>query len=130
MDLLTYLRAQWDRVAGLGCIAAGAVLMVSGAIQMSRSRTILSQLSYLGSGALIGLFLLIVGIGFLVTAGLRDEWRKLDDIQAAIEAAVPADPADAADAVPGRAAAEQAPITDLRESRPQPGRPAPMSARR
>jgi hypothetical protein len=73
VDLLTYLRARWDRVAGFTCIGAGAALMLSGAIQMSRSATILSQLSYLGSGALLGLFLLILGIGFLVTAGLHDE---------------------------------------------------------
>jgi hypothetical protein len=85
VDLVTYLRAQWDRVAGCTCIAVGAGLAVSGAVQMSRSETILSQLSYLGSGAMIGLFLLVLGIGLLVSAGLRDEWRKLDQIHAAIQ---------------------------------------------
>lgn len=84
MDVLIYLRAQGDRLAGIGCIAAGAVLLITGAIQMSRSATILSQLSYLGSACLIGLFLLVLGLGLLVTASLRDEWRKLDQIQTAL----------------------------------------------
>jgi hypothetical protein len=85
VEFLTYVRAQADRLAGLACLLVGAVLAIVGAVQMSRSATILSQLSYLGSGSLLGLFLLIVGVGLLVTAGLRDEWRKLDDLQSAIE---------------------------------------------
>lgn len=89
MDVLTYVRAQGDRLAGIGCIAAGAVLLVIGAIQMSRSRTILSQLSYLGSSCLIGLFLLVLGIGLLVIAALRDEWRKLDQVHTTLAAQVP-----------------------------------------
>jgi hypothetical protein len=89
ISALTWLRAQWDRVAGYACIATGAGCMIVGAVQISRSPSILSQLSYIGSAALIGLFLTIVGVGLLVTADLHDEWRKLDRIEAAIRATGP-----------------------------------------
>lgn len=108
MDLVTFLRAQWDRVAGYTCIAVGAGLAVSGAVQMSRSETILSQLSYLGSGALIGLFLLVLGIGLLVSAGLRDEWRKLDQIHAAIQSGW-------VESSPGLTLAGETAVADLRD---------------
>ncbi len=89
---LIWIRAQWDRVAGYGCIAAGAVSMTVAAVQISRSPSILSQLSYIGSAALLGLLLAVVGVGLLVTADLHDEWRKLDRIEAATRAAAPARP--------------------------------------
>jgi hypothetical protein len=90
ISALTWLRSQWDRVAGCACIATGAGCMIVGAVQISRSPSILSQLSYIGSAALIGLFLTIVGVGLLVTADLHDEWRKLDRIEAAIRDSGPA----------------------------------------
>jgi hypothetical protein len=83
-SLLIWLRSQWDRVAGYTCVAAGAVCLVIGAVQISRSPSILSQLSYIGSAGLVGLFLTMVGVGLLVSADLHDEWRKLDRIEAAI----------------------------------------------
>src|SRR5258706_2305550 len=106
ISALTWLRSQWDRVAGYACIATGAGCMVVGAVQISRSPSILSQLSYIGSAALIGLFLTIVGVGLLVTADLHDEWRKLDRIEAAIRANDPSPVAPAASAAgaPGSAA--------------------------
>jgi hypothetical protein len=107
MDVVTCLRAQWDRIAGCACIVVGAGLAVTGAVQMSRSETILSQLSYLGSGALMGLFLLVLGIGLLVSAGLRDEWRKLDQIHAAIQSRV--------ESAPGLTLAGEKAVADLRD---------------
>ena len=75
--------------------------MIVAAVQISRSPSILSQLSYIGSAALIGLFLTIVGVGLLVTADLHDEWRKLDRIEAAIRAT------DAAPVAPTASVAER-----------------------
>jgi hypothetical protein len=104
-NALQWFRAQWDRVAGYACIAAGAVSMIVAAVQISRSPSILSQLSYIGSAALFGLFLGIVGVGLLVTADLHDEWRKLDRIEAAIRAngPVPVTPAATAPETAGPA---------------------------
>lgn len=72
--------AQWDRVAGWACVGGGAVLTLFGAINVSRARDQLDQLSYLASGAALGLFLLGVGAILILTADLRDEWGKLDEV--------------------------------------------------
>ena len=72
--------AQWDRVVGWTCVGTGAVLTLSGALSVSSAQDQLDQLSYLASGPAIGLFLLGVGAILILTADLRDEWRKLDEV--------------------------------------------------
>lgn len=119
MDVVTCLRAQWDRIAGCACIVVGAGLAVTGAVQMSRSETILSQLSYLGSGALMGLFLLVLGIGLLVSAGLRDEWRKLDQVHTAIQSGRVA-------SAPGPTLAGETAVADLHDGQNGVSRSATM----
>ena len=57
MDLMTWLRAEWDRVLGFTLIALGAVLLVLGYLGVSDSPYVAEQLSYIVSGGLGGLFL-------------------------------------------------------------------------
>jgi len=84
MDLMTWLRAEWDRVLGFSLIALGAVLLVIGYLGVSDSPYVAEQLSYIASGGLGGLFLLGAGATLLILADLHDEWRKLDKVEAAI----------------------------------------------
>ena len=90
--LLTLLRAQWDRLLGGGLIVAGAVLVIAGWVGVSGAATTKDQLSYLASGGLGGLFCLGAGVGFVISANLADEWRKLDDLTRAVREASAKDP--------------------------------------
>lgn len=89
MDLMTWLRAEWDRVLGFTLIALGAVLLVLGYLGVSDSPYVAEQLSYIASGGLGGLFLLGAGATLLILADLHDEWRKLDRVEAILSGQVP-----------------------------------------
>jgi hypothetical protein len=79
-----WFRGQWDRALGWGCVAAGAILVLSGAAMVSSADTVLDQLSYLASSVAVGLFLLGVGAVLILVADSRDEWSKLDQIANAL----------------------------------------------
>jgi hypothetical protein len=89
MDLMTWLRAEWDRVLGFTLIALGAVLLVLGYLGVSDSPYVAEQLSYIVSGGLGGLFLLGAGATLLILADLHDEWRKLDRVEAMLAGEIP-----------------------------------------
>lgn len=78
--LLTWLRAQWDRVAAVGLLVVGGILVVAGYFGVSGADRIDDQLSYLASGGIAGLFCLGLGASLLISANLGDEWRKLDEL--------------------------------------------------
>ena len=80
MDLAKWVRAQWDRVAAWVCVAAGAVVLIVGWAGVSRYAYPADQLPYIISGGIGGLFLLGLGAMLWLSADLRDEWRKLDEI--------------------------------------------------
>ena len=81
---MTWLRAEWDRVAGFSLIGIGALLLVLGYHGVSQSPYVAEQLSYIASGGLGGLFCLGIGATLLISADLHDEWRKLDRLEAAV----------------------------------------------
>jgi hypothetical protein len=89
-DVFRWLRAEWDRVAGFGLVGLGALLLVLGYDGVSRSPYVAQQLAYIVSGGLGGIFCLGFGSVLLVGADLHDDWRRLDRIEAAIRASVPA----------------------------------------
>lgn len=80
MDVLTYIRAQWDRAAAVAAVLAGAIALVLGWIGVSGAVYPAEQLPYIISGGLGGFFLLGLGGLLWLSADLRDEWRKLDQI--------------------------------------------------
>ncbi|HKN92310.1 MAG TPA: hypothetical protein VJ622_18760 [Acidimicrobiia bacterium] len=130
MDLMTWLRAEWDRVLGFSLIALGAVLLVLGYLGVSDSPYVAEQLSYIVSGGLGGLFLLGAGATLLILADLHDEWRKLDRVEAMLSGEIPfpARPqANGVSAAPAPAAASGAPATGPTVSAP-PATAAPSPA--
>jgi len=98
-DLLGWLRLQWDRAAAWACVLAGVITLFVGWLGVSATAFTAKQLPYIAGCGLGGLFLLGTGAMLWLSADLRDEWRKLDRIEAAIReaglAALAASPAPA-----------------------------------
>ena len=84
MDVVTLVRAAWDRVAGYLLIGAGLACLAFAYFEVARSPFIADQLTYTISGGLGGLVLLGAGGTLLLIADLHDEWRKLDRIEKAL----------------------------------------------
>ena len=82
MELLTWARNQWDRVGAGVAIGVGIVVLIVGYFGVSGTVYITEQLPYLISAGLTAVFLLGVGVMLWLSADLRDEWRKLDDVEA------------------------------------------------
>jgi hypothetical protein len=89
MDFMTWLRAEWDRVAGYTLIVLGAAALLFGYRGVSNSPYVAEELAFIISGGLGGMFLLGTGATLLISADLHDEWRKLDRIEAAIRGEPP-----------------------------------------
>ena len=88
MDLIRFVRAQWDRVAGAAAIVAGGGAIIGGWIGVSQATVPAAQLPYIISGGIGGLFLLGVGATLWLSADLRDEWRHLDSLEDRVVARV------------------------------------------
>jgi hypothetical protein len=87
MDFLNFIRTQWDRVAAWVAVALGAVMLALGWTGVTSTPYAFEQIPYVISGGLGGIFLLGVGAMLWISADLRDEWRKLDEIARAQNAA-------------------------------------------
>jgi hypothetical protein len=80
VDLYRWLRNQWDRSVAVVAAIIGAVLLLLGWLGASRATLPAQQIPYLASNGLAGLFALGIGATLWISADLRDEWRKLDEI--------------------------------------------------
>lgn len=81
MDLLNLIRAQWDRAAAVGAVVLGGLALLFGYIGVSGTGYAAEQMPYIVSGGITGIFLLGIGATLYISADLRDEWRKLDEIE-------------------------------------------------
>lgn len=80
MEFMTWARAQWDRVSAWVLVGIGALALVLGWIGVTGTPYVFEQIPYVISGGLGGLFLLGLGAMLWISADLRDEWRKLDQL--------------------------------------------------
>ncbi len=85
MDVIAWLRAQWDRVLAWLLIGVGALALLIGWLGVSHTVYLVEQIPYVISAGLLGIFLLGLGATIWISADLRDEWRKLDRIDRALE---------------------------------------------
>jgi hypothetical protein len=90
VDVVKWVRVQWDRAGAWVAVALGLIALTVGWVGTSGTAYPAEQIPYVISGGLLGLFLLGVGGMLWLTADLRDEWRKLDDIERALLANVDA----------------------------------------
>ena len=86
MTLWKLIRNQWDRTIGLVAVVAGALALAGGWIGASGTVYPAQQIPFLMSGGLVGIFLLGVGCTAWISADLRDEWRKLDQLDETLRA--------------------------------------------
>lgn len=85
MDLKLFIQANWDRALGWGCLALGCLAIWLGWLGVSGTALSFEQLPYLVSGGIFGIALIGVGSTLLLSADLRDEWRKLERLEVALE---------------------------------------------
>jgi len=84
MDIMIWLKSQRDRVVAWLLIAIGGLCILGGWLGVTNTVQVYNQLTYLVSGAIVGLFFLGVGVALLLSADFHDEWRKLDRIEAVL----------------------------------------------
>ncbi|MDQ2650999.1 MAG: hypothetical protein M3Z03_15785 [Actinomycetota bacterium] len=80
MDLKAWLRAQWDRALAVLLVVVGGLALLLGWLGIDDALYPGQQIPYVLSGGIGGLFLVGVGAALWLSADLRDEWRKLDEI--------------------------------------------------
>lgn len=81
MDPKQWLRKNPDRVGAWVAIAIGALVLYLGWDGASSTAYPAEQLPYIVSGGIGGALLVALGATLLISADLRDEWRKLDRIE-------------------------------------------------
>jgi hypothetical protein len=75
--VLLCLRAQGDRLLGFACLAGGGLFILLAYWGLSDSTDPAQGMAYLSSGGIGGLFLAGLGATLVLSADLRDSWRKL-----------------------------------------------------
>ena len=85
MELLKWIRTQWDRSLGLAAFGVGVLVLILGYVGVSGTREPGEQIPYVVSGGIVGLFCLGLGATFWLSADLRDEWRKLHQIHTSLK---------------------------------------------
>jgi hypothetical protein len=81
VDIRTWLRTHWDRVAAWASVLLGAIVLLVGWQGASTTPFPAEQLPYILSGGIGGALLIALGAALLISADLRDEWQKLDRIE-------------------------------------------------
>jgi peptidoglycan biosynthesis protein MviN/MurJ (putative lipid II flippase) len=88
-------------VAAVVAVVAGILALVLGWLGISDALYPGQQIPYIISGGLVGVVCIAVGIALWLSADLRDEWRKLDDVDAKLAALLGGEAASAPSALTG-----------------------------
>lgn len=97
MNLLKYVRVQWDRTGAVVAAVIGVIALIFGYLGTSDTEFIAEQIPYIISGGLVAVVLFTVAGVLWLSADLRDEWRELasqgDDLRTFLSTADSAGPA-------------------------------------
>lgn len=89
MNLLRYVRVQWDRSIAVVAALAAVLVLIVGYLGTSDTKYIAEQIPYVISGGLGAVVLLTLAAVLWLSADLRDEWREIaaqgEDIRAFLE---------------------------------------------
>jgi hypothetical protein len=86
VDLQRWVKNQWDRAGAILAALLGLLSLLIGWLGVRDATLPTQQIPYLASAGLLGLFALGIAATLWLSADLRDEWRKLDDIHRDIQA--------------------------------------------
>lgn len=86
------LKHHWDRVLALAAALVGLVLLVIGWAEVSGTAVVAEQIPYLASMGVGGLIAFGVATTLWISADLRDEWAKLDEMHRAFTGAESSSP--------------------------------------
>ncbi|MGH9000305.1 MAG: hypothetical protein ACRDY7_13055 [Acidimicrobiia bacterium] len=86
MNFLKLCRNQWDRTLGVVLVLGGFVALLAGWLSVRDTIFTFRQMPSVISGGLVGVSLIALGAASWVSADLRDEWRKLDDLESKVDA--------------------------------------------
>jgi hypothetical protein len=87
MDFYRWVMNQWDRALAVALGLLGLLAIFLGWLGVSGKVLPSEQIPYLASGGVLGLFLLGAGATLWLSADMRDEWRKLDEVVDELRAA-------------------------------------------
>lgn len=85
MELLTWLRTQWDRAGAVALALLGLVALLLGWLGASDTPHLAIQIPYFISGGLTGIFLVGSAAVLWLSADMRDEWRELRRLRVLLE---------------------------------------------
>jgi multisubunit Na+/H+ antiporter MnhB subunit len=80
MHVTRLVRSQWDRAGAVLAAVLGLIVIALGYAGVSSTRDATEQIPYLVSGGILGLFFLGIAHGLWISADLRDEWRRLHEL--------------------------------------------------
>jgi hypothetical protein len=86
MEIVKYLRVQWDRAGAVLALVLGVIVVFIGYLGTAHTEYIAKQIPYVISGGIVGLMLLTVAAVLWISADLRDEWRAMCKQSEAIRA--------------------------------------------
>ena len=77
MNLMKYVRVQWDRTGAVIAAVVGVIALILGYLGTSDTEYIAEQIPFIISGGLAAIVLFTVAGVLWLSADLRDEWREL-----------------------------------------------------
>jgi len=81
MNIVHWLRAQWDRALAVGLFLASGACLMAGWIGVRNQALTALQVPYIVSGGIGAVVLIGLGGTLWISADLRDEWRAIDEIR-------------------------------------------------
>jgi hypothetical protein len=87
-------KAQWDRTIAIGLALLAVLVLVVGWIGVASTSYPAEQLPYIISGGIFGVVLMGAAATLWLSADMRDEWRKLDEISENFRNGAPPEPVE------------------------------------
>jgi hypothetical protein len=81
MNMVHWLRAQWDRALAVGLFLLSGACLMGGWIGVRHQALTALQVPYIVSGGIGAVVLIGLGGTLWISADLRDEWRAIDELR-------------------------------------------------